>query len=289
MADILAQLKKATWEDLTEVQPWDTRTFHERNINLIPEWIRSWEEHGVLRLNMTGNANWMALLENYSEIREKLSRDRSQADNFYSGWANPTPYHQCLELCELATSEDLIAVLNFLLNDAALFHLALTGWVSTERNWHQDSYLNPPNVWSSYAAVWVALDDIHEDSGPFEYIPGSHKWEVLRRDNLFNFLPEHVRQDPAWPSITQGEVARVCEEKIAKEGVRSQFFVPEKGEILIWHPNLLHRGSTPKNPDLLRKAVILHYSGLHARKDMQQVQRYGHGFMFGGKDAVRMI
>ena len=53
-------------------------------------------------------------------------------------------------------------------------HLNLTGWVSTERNWHQDDYLNP--FINSWYGRLVALDKISADAGPFEYVPGSHKW-----------------------------------------------------------------------------------------------------------------
>ena len=62
--------------------------------------------------------------------------------------------------------------------------LALTGWVSTERNWHQDDYLNPPDVDAWYVAAWLALDDIPSGSGPFQYVPGSHRWPAIRGDKV---------------------------------------------------------------------------------------------------------
>src|SRR5438552_11002670 len=89
---------------------------------------------------------------------------------------------RCTRLC--ATMESLIG-------EPMMLHLALTGWVSTERTWHQDDYLNPAHVAGWYAAVWMALDDnIHSDSGPFEYLPGSHRWPTLRRDKVISFLTE---------------------------------------------------------------------------------------------------
>jgi len=38
--------------------------------------------------------------------------------------------------------------------------------------------------------------------------------------------------------------------------------------VLIWHGRLLHRGSRPTNPSLLRRALISHYSGINHRPDM---------------------
>ena len=59
-------------------------------------------------------------------------------------------------------------------------NLALTGWRSTTRTWHQDDYLNPPYINCHYAAVWIALEDIDPDCGMFEFVPGSHKWPLTR-------------------------------------------------------------------------------------------------------------
>ncbi len=34
----------------------------------------------------------------------------------------------------------------------------------------------------------------------------------------------------------------------------------EKGDILIWHASLAHRGTIVKNPDLTRLSLLVHYS-----------------------------
>jgi hypothetical protein len=51
---------------------------------------------------------------------------------------------------------------------------------------------------------------------------------------------------------------------------------------LLWHSNLIHRGTKPRNPELLRKALILHYSGYSKRMDMEPKIRHAHGFYFHG-------
>ena len=100
------------------------------------------------------------------------------------GWSSPSSYEHIPEMRDLCLYRPLLDKIESLIGDEMVLHLNLTGWVSTERNWHQDDYLNHRNVNGWYIAVWMALDDISPDCGPFEYIPGSHRWPVLRGDRV---------------------------------------------------------------------------------------------------------
>ena len=100
-----------------------------------------------------------------------------EADSL-GGWNEACPYMHEAALLDLCTYPPLAQALGDLIGQPAGLHLNLTGWVSTRRRWHQDTYLNPYNVGDTYAAVWVALGDIHPDSGVFQYVPGSHLWPV---------------------------------------------------------------------------------------------------------------
>ena len=88
------------------------------------------------------------------------------------GYPGECAYFQVESLMNIATYAPLHNILEHLIGDQMGIHLNLTGWKSTERNWHQDGYLNPDSNKDHYLAVWVALDDVHEDAGPFEYVPG---------------------------------------------------------------------------------------------------------------------
>jgi len=286
----LTRLSTARWDDLTEPQPENTKTYLERHFPNVGLELSDWIDDGILRLDFSKDEEFMALIDDYIAERSQLPKDRLAPNNFWHGWHFPTSYLMSPAMMNLGLCRQLSQFLSKLFNESPLLHLALTGWVSTERNWHQDSYLNPPSVWSGYAAAWIALDDIDVMSGPFEYVPGSHRWDVLRREKLFGFLDDQIRSNPDWPSITQAHVARVCEKKIMAMDAQRKYFVPKKGEVLLWHSNLIHRGTKPRNPDLLRKALILHYSGFSRRVDMEPKVRYGYGFYFNGPTdgSVRM-
>lgn len=186
---------------------------------------------------------------------------------FDGGWGIGTPYMVSAELRDLACSRALAEVLERLLGEPAGLHLNLTWWRSTEREWHQDGYLNPPDVGGYYAAVWMALADIHPDSGPFEFVPGSHRWPALRRAKVLAALGEDGT-DPDWPWRSELLLSPLVEAHITATGLGVERFVAAKGDVLVWHPRLMHRGSRANVAGMERRALISHYSGLFHRPDM---------------------
>jgi ectoine hydroxylase-related dioxygenase (phytanoyl-CoA dioxygenase family) len=223
---------------------------------------RDWNDEGVVILKQfmpdeIMNAYEQCWLENNAERP--------------GGWPDCTPYRRHPELMSIATYGPLAHQLDLLLGEPAGVHLNLTGWVSTERNWHQDSYLNPPHVGDYYAAVWIALEDIHPDSGPFQYVPGSHRWRQVTREKILAALPPEER-DHRWPKFSERILTPLFEEEISR-GVEPVTYLPKRGDVLIWHGRLMHRGSLAKVHGMERRAVILHYSGINHRQDMPPAEK----------------
>jgi ectoine hydroxylase-related dioxygenase (phytanoyl-CoA dioxygenase family) len=172
-----------------------------------------------------------------------------------------------------------------------MLHLALTGWVSTERNWHQDDYLNPDFVNSWYCAVWMALDHIEPDCGPFQYVPGSQRWPLMRGGKVRSFLTEEEssrREGPLgyneWPKYSERYVVPAIEAEIEARGAPPITFLAEKGDVLIWHGRLMHRGSAPLVPGKERRSLITHYSGRGHREDMPNRRRDANGMEYAWFD-----
>lgn len=59
------------------------------------------------------------------------------------GWLIATPYMYIPEIRDLALYPPLMAKMKEVIGEDMLLHLCLTGWVSSQRGWHQDDYLNP--------------------------------------------------------------------------------------------------------------------------------------------------
>lgn len=197
------------------------------------------------------------------------------------GWPHVTTYMHQKEMLNLCTQGGIADVLRRILGEPAGLHLNLTGWRSTTRNWHQDGYLNPDTNRDYYVAVWIALDDIHPDSGPFEYVEGSHKvFDVIRNDLMLQALTPEERSSPMWPRFSERILTPIFEDQIDKLGLEVKQFIAKKGDVLFWHPRLLHRGSIPNDVDLERRALIAHYSGISHRPDFPAAVPVGDGWIF---------
>lgn len=257
-----------TFNDLCETIPDHLRPTVERapsDVGLDAD-QRSWRGNGYVILR-----NFLPhdLIDAYCAVREKNG-----------AWAHPNPYLWVPEIRDLCLYRPLLDKLASLIGEELAMHLNLTGWVSTERNWHQDDYLNPPILNGHYAAVWMALDTIHPDSGPFEFIPGSHKWPVLRGSKVRRLLPFRQRFRRDWPSLTQEAVSTLAQEEILERGATVHQFIANKGDVLIWHSCLLHRGSEPEVKGMPRKALITHYASIKHALHFPAIKKHGDGWYF---------
>ena len=101
---------------------------------------------------------------------------------------------------------------------------------------------------------WLALEDVQPLSGEFQFVPGSHR------------LPEplHYGTDKGHHG-DHGEYYKVltatlgmCEER----GLRTESFRAKKGDVLIWHGDLMHGGAPIEDPTSTRQSLIAHLTPL---------------------------
>lgn len=243
--------------------------------------ITQWDDEGVLLLPKLVPDE---LIDAYVAERTRLL---GGTPKWRPGWNGPTPYLQVPSMRNLACFRPLTEAIRPLIggHEPGL-HLCLTGFQSTERAWHQDRYLNPEYVGERYIAAWIVLEDISSSAGPFEYVPGSHRWRVIDRDKVWSKM-RHLGQNPdlpTWPSDSQGWLGDSCQREIersAKEtGVLPKTFLGKRGDVLLWHASLMHRGSRPSDPTTERRALIAHYSSIQVRADMPHRKRMENGSFY---------
>ena len=105
-------------------------------------------------------------------------------------------------------------------------------------------------------AAWIAFEDIHPDCGPIAYYPGSQRLPYLSSLSLGIPVGEFRRRGyAAYAEKYEPAIQRL----ISERGLRREIFLPKKGDVLLWHANLIHAGSPRRDLALSRKAVVLHY------------------------------
>lgn len=231
------------------------------------DYIYSWRNNGFV------------VLENFipDDLIDRYKQDWIQHNRINNkragGYPIATPYFHVPSLMDLSTYKPLQDIMKLLIGDDMGVHLNLTGWKSSRRDWHQDGYLNPSSNHDHYLAAWIALNDIHEDCGPFEYVRGSHVLPIISQQKTLGRLEPHERSDPHWPKYSERFLTPLFEDIIDKANLPVEKFLPKKGDVMIWHARLMHRGSDPVDPSLWRESMIMHLSGINHRPDMPTAKK----------------
>ncbi|MDE1149537.1 MAG: phytanoyl-CoA dioxygenase family protein [Azospirillaceae bacterium] len=157
---------------------------------------------------------------------------------------------------ELALSSRLAPILKRLLGHKPALCNSLYLEKGSAQAPHVDALYMTPRTDSHLIASWVALEDSHPDAGPLEYFPGSHRIPQMRFSNgTYHAVPDEM---PAWE--------RYMADQVRAAGLQKLQFSARKGDVFIWHSNLLHGGGAINNLELTRKSLVFHYYSLKDAK-----------------------
>jgi hypothetical protein len=106
----------------------------------------------------------------------------------------------------------------------------------------------------SMAASWVALEDVQPQSGEFQFVPGSHRLPELLH---YGTDKGHRGDYREYNTILQTTL-QMCEAR----GLRTEKFMAKKGDVLIWHADLMHGGAPIQDPTRTRKSLVAHFMPL---------------------------
>jgi len=158
---------------------------------------------------------------------------------------------------------------------------SLTFYRGSQQPAHIDyPYVRCQTRLAQLAASWIPLEDIHPDSGPLAYYPGSHHPDV---SGFFDWGGGIVMEPDS--KRTPMEFAEYLWSRVRETRTPPEVFLPRKGDALVWHGNLIHEGTAIKDVKLTRKSYVTHYTGLdsyppaHKRPDGSGIAEHGgHSF-----------
>lgn len=148
----------------------------------------------------------------------------------------------------------LTELLSFILGKEVVPFQTINFLQGSNQRAHSDSIHMTTYPLGYLIAVWIALEDIHPDNGPLFYYPGSHRLPYLL-NNDFNeggALLTLGKKD-------YGDYEDRMEALIREKQLKKEVFLAKKGDILIWHANLIHGGLPVKDPASTRKSMVIHY------------------------------
>ena len=157
---------------------------------------------------------------------------------------------------DITKNKAIVEILELLMGKPVIPFQTINFKTGSQQKAHSDSIhmtTFPPGY---LIAIWIALEDVQEDQGPLFYYPGSHKFPYLLKpqylsgDNKF-LLGEY--------SYTAYETA--VAQELEKHKAEKKYFLAQKGDMLIWHANLLHGGDTITRTGATRKSMVVHYYG----------------------------
>ena len=168
---------------------------------------------------------------------------------------------------------------------------SLTFYRGSQQPAHIDyPYVRCQTRLAQLAASWIPLEDIHPDSGPLAYYPGSHHPRV---SGYFDWGNGSVVMEPD-SNRTPMQFAEYLWGRVRDTNTPAKVFLPKKGDVLVWHGNLIHEGTAIKDVQLTRKSYVTHYTSLegyppaHRRPDGSGLaENGGHAYDYPWLDAHR--
>jgi len=170
---------------------------------------------------------------------------------------------------DLVTNKAVNSVLSKYFNSEQVVYSSLFFREGTAQHYHRDTphfYTNPID---NYCGVWFALEDVNVNAGPLKYYIGSQKLEVPNGHETFNRLFGESSETKENMSYSEKNLAclleynkhieNLCEKENLMKNDETNYLNPiSKGDIIIWHPKLLHGGSEIIDKNLTRYSMVTH-------------------------------
>ncbi len=249
------------WLDLPDAEDQIAGRLHRNEITPAEaELCRLWSAHGYVILpNLIEGRILDSVWEGYEKAvrngRIKLLPEPAGESDPYPGrYLNP--HKKVGAFCQILKHADLLRSIQLLIGREPKPLQTIASHKGSQQGLHSDSIHMTTYPLGYLTAAWIAFEDIHPDCGPLVYYPGSHRLpyvfskEVGITEEDFKtqgYAPYHARYEPY--------IRRLVEER----ELEPAYFHAKKGDVLIWHANLIHGGSARRNLELSRRSVVCHF------------------------------
>jgi ectoine hydroxylase-related dioxygenase (phytanoyl-CoA dioxygenase family) len=188
-------------------------------------------------------------------IDKKVLNEAAEFTSRIQGVRKGDAFHTEQSVMDIAVDKDTLNILEYI-HEKSLFPFQTLNFpVGTQQATHSDViHFDTLPVRGMMTAAWVALEDIHPDSGPLIYYPGTHKmglWDIDELGIRLHTLSVDVG------NFTGEYYSKKLQETIDRMKLKPQYGTLKKGESFLWAASLLHGGSKVKDSRRTRKSQVL--------------------------------
>jgi Phytanoyl-CoA dioxygenase (PhyH) len=219
---------------------------------------RHWSESGYVILdNLIDHGMldevWNAYENSVKAGKIKLPPEPVGDDDPYPGrFLNP--HKKIGAFCRILKHPDLLRWIRLLMEREPKPLQTIAAHKGSQQGAHSDSIHMTTYPLGYLTAAWIAFEDIHPDSGPLVFYPGSHRLPYVFSKDLG--IGETDLKDNGYTSYHAKYEPHI---RASVEHIEPSHFHAKKGDVLIWHANLIHGGSLRKNVQLSRRSVVCHF------------------------------
>ncbi|GAB3706246.1 hypothetical protein GCM10027592_39530 [Spirosoma flavus] len=250
----------------------------------LAEKMKFWKKNGYVILEQAIQKEWLDQL--WSEVEQLIDHHEKYETlvriDLPEYQANPVqpikdvpqkvlngPYIKFMDFHEnsvigkkIMLHKNIVTFLQAVFNDKVIAMQSLLFKYGSQQATHQDFAYVVSEIPSHLAAAWIALEDVHIDSGPLFYYPGSH---TVGKFNFGNGIFFNNKS-----TLNPNDFAKYLDEACQKAGLEKKTLLIKKGDVLLWHAALAHGGDEIRDPALTRKSYVCHYSSDSAFKHHRQ-------------------
>lgn len=208
-----------------------------------------WEKDGYLKLSNFFDDEFVKGIN--AKVSEAL--DAKRIDFNYTGKKILFAYEEVPELKKIINHPEIIEKLTSLVGHEVVPFQSINFHYGSEQAAHSDSVHMSSYPKGGLVAIWVALDDIDEDNGPLFYYPGSHKLPYATNKLIGNNVGALLSPNP------NKNYEDYLQQVIKANSLAAEVLSAKKGDVFIWHANLLHGGMPHLNKHKTRRSVVVHY------------------------------
>ena len=219
-------------------------------LGLTSDDIRFFESNGFLILKAFFSQAEVAQINH--EIESKIASGEFHFN--FTGKKIPFAFKHSAVLKNIALNERLLNINSLLLGKTVFPYHTLNFIQGSEQAPHSDAIHMGTYPQGGLIAAWMALEPTDADNGPLLYYPGSHKLPYIKnadlglKENKF-FLDENPN----------AKYEKKIQEVLVENNLQALEFYADKGDVLIWHGNLVHGGKKMLDKNRTRKSMVIHY------------------------------